>query len=69
MIMRRTTRFFNLVAATALSAVLAFTASAPVSASGIIILPTTGVAGAMNSVIDADILIVWSGIIILPTTG
>jgi hypothetical protein len=63
---RRTTRFFNLLAATTLSAVLAFSASAPASATGIIILPPSGVTGDVSRLLNADVHFVWSGIIIIP---
>jgi hypothetical protein len=66
---RRITRFFNLVAATALSAVLAVSASAPASATGIIILPTSGVVSDHSHFPEMRVLPVWTGIIILPTSG
>ena len=67
MSIRRTNRFFNVVAAAALSAGLVF--SSPVSASGMIILPPSGITATVEFVADANILFAWSGMIILPPSG
>jgi hypothetical protein len=67
---RRTARTFTLFAATALSTILASGVSAPAAASGVVILPTSGVvAQVLSSVLEANILMAWSGVVILPTSG